>query len=392
MSCSDYGYDMACVVRDKAERNGKRRSPFWYACFTDATGRRIKKSTGLTARSKALEMARALQKAADEARRGALTEARTRELLSDVLQAVNGEGLRVFTVAEWFAHFVAQKKKSRSAKTGARHAQTMRDFIEFLGPKARLNIAAITSRDIASFRDKREALGLAPATVNLDVIILSSAFNSAWKQGHINVNPCAAIEPLKDKPHRKGVFATEEVSALVKTAEGDWKGLILAGFYLGARLSDCANLRWRDIDLVSDIKTIRFFPRKGGGEVVTVIHPALEDYLLSLPAPKSDEEFVFKSLAQRNASGLSNAFRKIMDQAHIEHREVRKRISKGGRSVSALSYHSLRHSFATTLANAGIREELRMLLTGHTTRAIHQRYSHHDLEALRDAVSVLPRI
>jgi integrase len=197
----------------------------------------------------------------------------------------------------------------------------MRDFIEFLGLKARLNIAAITSRDIASFRDKREALGLAPATVNLDVIILSSAFNSAWKQGHINVNPCAAIEPLKDKPHRKSVFTPEQVSVLVKTAEGDWKGLILAGFYLGARLSDCANLRWRDIDLVSDIKTIRFFPRKGGGEVVTVIHPALEDYLLSLPTPKSDEEFVFKSLAHRNASGLSNAFRKIMDQAHIEQRE-----------------------------------------------------------------------
>jgi integrase len=392
MSCSDYGYDMACVIRDKAERNGKRRSPFWYACFTDATGRRIKKSTGLTAKSKALEMARALQMAANEARRGALTEARTRELLSEVLQAVNGEGLRVFTVAEWFAHFVAQKKKSRSAKTGARHAQTMRDFIEFLGPKARLNIAAITSRDIASFRDKREALGLAPATVNLDVIILSSAFNSAWKQGHINVNPCAAIEPLKDKPHRKGVFTPEQVSALVKTAEGDWKGLILAGFYLGARLSDCANLRWRDIDLVSEIKTIRFFPRKGGGEVVTVIHPALEDYLLSLAAPKSDEEFVFKSLAQRNASGLSNAFRKIMDQAHIEHREVRKRIAKGGRSVSALSFHSLRHSFSSILANAGVSEERRMALVGHRTRDIHKTYTHHELEALRDAVSVLPRI
>ena len=91
MICSDYGYDMASVVRDKAERNGRRHSPFWYACYTDATGRRMKKSTGLTARSKALEMARALQKAADEARRGALTEARARELLGEVLQSVNGE-------------------------------------------------------------------------------------------------------------------------------------------------------------------------------------------------------------------------------------------------------------------------------------------------------------
>jgi integrase len=380
---------MSYVVKDAFGR-----SPFWYAIYRDATGRRVRKSTGLTSKTKALEMARALQKACDEARRGTLTEVRARELLSEVLQSVNSEGLRVFTVAEWLDHFVKQKKKSRSAKTAARHAQTMRDFVEFLGPKARLNIAAITSRDIASFRDKRESLGLAPATVNLDVIILSAAFNSALKQGHVSINPCAPItmEPLKDKPHRKGTFTPEQVSALVKAADGDWKGLILAGFYVGARLSDLANLRWLDIDLVSEIKTIRFFPRKGGGEVVTVIHPALEDYLLSLPAPKSDDEFLFPTLAQRNASTLSNAFRKIMDETGIEHHEVRKRISKGGRSVSALSFHSLRHSFATTLANAGIPEELRMLLTGHTTRAIHQHYTRHDLERLRDAVAVLPCI
>jgi integrase len=379
---------MASVVKLKPAG----RSPFWYACYTDATGRRMKKSTGLTARSKALEMARTLQKAANEARRGALTEARTRELLSEVLQSVNGEGLRVFTVKQWLGHFVKQKKKSRSDKTAARHEHMMREFVEFLGRRADLNIAAVTSKDISDFRDRREGQGLAPATVNLDIIILSAAFNSAWKQGHVLVNPCAAIEPLKDKPQRKHVFTPEQVSALVKTAEGDWKGLILAGFYLGARLCDCANLRWRDVDLVSEIKTLRFQPRKGGGEVVTVIHSALEDYLLSLPTPESDEEFVFKSLAQRNASGLSNAFRKIMKRAGIEQIVIREAKTQAGRSVVALSFHSLRHGFASILANAGVSEERRMALTGHSTRAIHAKYSHHDLERLGEAIAVLPRL
>src|SRR6266481_7935087 len=134
-------------------KDSRKRSPFWYACYVDATGRRMKKSTELTSRSKALEMARALQKAADEARRGALTEARARELLGEVLQSVNGETLRVFTVAEWFEHFVKQKRKSRADKTAARHEQMMREFIEFLGQRARLNVAAVTSRDIADFRD-----------------------------------------------------------------------------------------------------------------------------------------------------------------------------------------------------------------------------------------------
>jgi integrase len=313
-------------------------------------------------------------------------------VISELMRSVGGESLTVFTVEQWLGHFVNQKKKSRAAATGKRHAQTMREFLDYLGPKARLNIAAITPKDIAEFRDGRQSLGLAPATINLDVVILSAAFNGALRQGHVSVNPCLAIEPLKDNKQRKHVFSPEQVSALVKTAEGDWKGLILTAYYIGARLSDVANLRWQSIDLVSEIKTIRFHPRKGGGEVVTVVHPALEDFLLSLPAPKTDDAFLFPSLAQRNAGTLSNQFRKIMEEARIEHREVRKRIAKGGRSVSALSFHSLRHSFSSILANAGVSEERRMALTGHSTRDMHQRYTHHELEALRDAIAVLPRI
>jgi integrase len=389
---SDYCSDMACVVKDKAVRNGKRRSPYWYASYVDANGRRVKRSTGLTSRSKALQMALALQKAADEARRGALTEARTRELLSEVLQSINGEGLHVFTIEQWFGHFVNQKKKSRAAATGKRHAQTMREFMAFLGHRAKLNIAALTSRDIASFRDHRHSLGLAPATINIDVAILSAAFNAALRQGHVSVNPCLAIEPLKNKPQRKGVFTPEQVSALLKTAKGDWRGLILLAFYSGQRLLDCANLRWHDVDLVSDIKTIRFLVRKTGAEVVTVIHEALEDYLLSLPTPKSDDEFLFPTLAGRRASLLSKQFGELLALANIERGVIRERTTYGARSVSALSFHSLRHSFATILANRGIPEELRMLLTGHTSRVHHQKYSHHDLERLRDAVSVLPPI
>jgi integrase len=122
-----------------------------------------------------------------------------------------------------------------------------------------------------------------------------------------------------------------------------------------------------------------------------VIHPALEDYLLSLPAPKTDEAFVFPSLAQRSVSPLSKEFGKLMDEAHLEQHSIRER-TKSGRSVNALSFHSLRHSFSSILANAGVREELRMALTGHTTRAIHAKYTHHELAQLREAIGTLPKV
>ena len=373
-------------------RHPTGRSPYWYAVYRDETGRRLKKTTKLTSKSKALEMAHVLQKAAKEARQQRLTEARARDLLSEILQGVNGEGLRTFTLAEWLNHFVKQKQKSRADKTALRHEQVMNECVAFLGSRARLNIATITSKDIADWRDSRESRGLSPATLNGDITVLSAAFNAALRQGHISVNPCLAIEPVKDKAGvRKGTFTLGQITALGKTASGDWRGLILTAFYTGQRLGDCANLRWDQIDLAS--KIIRFQPGKTGGEIIMPLNPVLADYLGRLAKSKADETFVFPSLAQRNISPLSKYFRKIMKRAGIDQRVIRERKAEsGGRCVNALTFHSLRHTFNSILANAGIPEETRMALTGHTSREMNQRYTHRELAIYREAVSVLPRI
>jgi integrase len=385
---------MPYVVKD-----ARGRSPFWIAVFRDATGRRLKKSTKLTSKSKALEMTRALQKAANEARRRTLTEARARDLLSEILQNVNGEGLRVFTVELWFDHFVKQKEKSRADETFLRHEQVMREFLAFLGSRAKLNIAAITSKDIADFRDHRESRGLAPSTLNCDIDIVSAAFNAALRQGHISVNPCLALEPVRDKNGaRKHPFTLEQVTALGRAATGDWKGLILTGFYTGQRLGDCANLRWDQIELGVKIKTIRFQQGKTGREIIMVINPVLAEYLNKLAKSKTGE-FIFPSLAQRNISPLSKHFRKLMKQAGIEQRVIRERSESdkalgrsAPRNVNALSFYSLRHTFNSILANAGVPEETRMALTGHTSRQMNQVYTHRQLQTYADAVAVLPRV
>src|SRR4029077_18638475 len=131
---------MPCIVRDKAKRNGKPRSRFWYCAFTDATGRRLKKSTGLTSRSKAMQMCLQWQRAVDMARERTLTEERAREVISEIVASVHGgEGLRTFTVRKWFEHFAKIKAESKDAVTSAKYEQIKREFLDFLGPKADLN-------------------------------------------------------------------------------------------------------------------------------------------------------------------------------------------------------------------------------------------------------------
>jgi integrase len=80
-----------------------------------------------------------------------------------------------------------------------------------------------------------------------------------------------------------------------------------------------------------------------------------------------------------------------MERARIAQSIIRKR-NESGRSVYSHSFHSLRHSFSTLLANSGVAEDVRMRLTGHTTRSVHQKYTHHDLEVFQAAIGVLPRV
>src|SRR5262249_11725053 len=111
---------MAIVIR----RRDTKRYPYWYACFTDPNGRRLKKSTGLTSRSKALVFANKLEEAANLARQRILTEKRARDIISEIVAAVHGgEGLRTYTARKWFEHFCAIKAKSSAAKTATKYDQ-----------------------------------------------------------------------------------------------------------------------------------------------------------------------------------------------------------------------------------------------------------------------------
>jgi integrase len=63
-----------------------------------------------------------------------------------------------------------------------------------------------------------------------------------------------------------------------------------------------------------------------------------------------------------------------------------------GRNTQARTFHSLRHSLTTDLANADIPAELRQKLTGHADETVHSLYTHTSLERLRQAVDKLPLV
>jgi integrase len=404
---SDYRSEMATLTTDS-----RKRSPFWMCCYTAADGRRLKKSTKQKDRKKAWEVCLALERAEEMAARGTLTETRARELIGEVLERTSGDSLPFYTAESWLRDWLRGKEISKAKNTHVKYSHTVESFITHLDGRAKLNVAAVSSKDIASFRDAQIASGKHPNTVRYLVKQLRIPFNAARRQGIITHNPAESVElPGKAKTEDGGeatrdVFTPKQIEALMKAAivreQGkpvfdageEWRGAILFAYFTGARLRDVANVAWNAIDLPA--KAITYRAKKTGKLVTIPIHPELENYLLELAAPDSGKAFVFPKLAGRGTggrSGLSTTFSRIMARARVAG-EVLHEAKKGGqgRTVRTLTFHSLRHSFNSAMANAGVSQEIRMKLTGHVSAEMNKGYTHHELEPLRAAIGLMPSL
>jgi hypothetical protein len=194
----------------------------------------------------------------------------------------------------------------------------------------------------------------------------------------------AQLRPIRTSGAEKDVFTPEHIQHLLEVAEGDWKRLILSGYFTGGRLVDLARLIWGDIDLSE--KTITFAQGKTGSSVQIPIHQDLYEHLLELPRSDRPKEPVFPKLFNRpgaGKSGLSISFKRLMACAGIDDGLARKKDGKFGRNVPRLSFHSLRHSFSSAMANADVPLEIRQKLTGHASRDMNKQYTHLELETVR---------
>jgi integrase len=387
--CYDLFMTMASIHKDP-----RGKSPFWYCAYRMPNGRRAFKSTKQTEHDKALAFCRTLDYASRESKADRLTESRARELISEIVLQTTGEPLRFYSADEWLHDWLKGKELAKSEGTFVKYKHTIEKFLTSLGERRKRNVNQIAPRDIQRFRDAEHAAGKHPRTCNFAVKHLRIAFNVARRQGLITHNPADAVELLDVDPEAtRQPFDLDQVKALLKASTGDWCGATMVAFYTGARLQDVTNLSWESVDLQN--KWISFRAGKTRQRIKIPMHEALHDFLLALPAPDSGKAFVFPSLASKRVggkSGLSSAFKRIMERANVRGEIVRERSGTAGRTVNSLSFHSFRHSLTSIMANAGVPVEVRQKFTGHATADMNIHYTHHDIETLRSAVSKLPSL
>jgi integrase len=395
---------MATIIKDPQDR-----SPYWIAVIStiqNGKPKRVWRSTkvrhtplegdtrpdGKPVTKKDLELqaediARSIEQDIRIQDQREVTARNLRRLLGEI----EGQPVVYTSVRQALADWINSLKGSIAPATTTKYTGIKNAFLEWLGPRAEANLSSLGPKDFLEYRNHLLDGGRTPKTADLTVRkILGAPFRQAVKLGTLSKNPVANVPPLKKGRFEKGVFASEEISRLVNAAERDWKGAILVGYFTGARLQDVCNLRWDRVDLAK--KIISFRTAKNDQAITVAIHPELEEHLIVRADSDDSRAFLFPTLTGQRSPALSIAFRQIMEKAGVEAGVAREKLGAKGRTISSRSWHSLRHSFNSALANSGVSQELRQKLTGHSSAEMNAVYTHHELETIRQAVSAIPRL
>lgn len=277
-------------------------------------------------------------------------------------------------------------------------------WIETYHPEI-IDLAQVTSDAIAEYLRQFRANHSA-STYNTHVCILREVFRVLADKAGLIENPWADVRLRADDSMPRRELTLDEVERLHEAAikQGpEWDLLILTGVYTGLRLGDCCRLKWSSVNLETSI--IQLIPSKtkkhAHGKPVTIpIHPKLRALIVaqketlskSSDASVSQSPYVNPIVAETYISHkwkIDAAMREIFKAANVT---MSARVEGRTRKVVIASFHSLRHTFVSFAANAGVPLPVVQSIVGHTSTAMTRHYYHENEEVLRRAVEAIPAI
>lgn len=222
-----------------------------------------------------------------------------------------------------------------------------------------------------------------PSSASLYYRTLKAAFSKAVLWNYIPDNPLKKIKsPKVAKVFPAFISEGELRSILEKTKEEYLRDLFNTGFYTGMRQGEIVNMKWSWIDLKENQITVHCsdsFTTKNKKERIIPVSQKLKSIFVNR-FPKvfsiSNDDYVFPRIPgiRLNEDFVSKKFKKAVRVAKLDDK---------------IHFHTLRHSFASLLAQKGVSLYIIKELLGHEDLATTQIYSHLQQQNLRDAVNLL---
>ncbi|MGE0007564.1 MAG: tyrosine-type recombinase/integrase [Parvibaculaceae bacterium] len=231
----------------------------------------------------------------------------------------------------------------------------------------------------------------AAGTVNKKLQVMSAIMNSAARRFDLKSRPGGWTDPFeglklheaKSAAHRRATFAIDDLKIIFSqpfviegdTSDGGGKGLAarwipLVGLFTGARRGEIAQLKVGDVQVEGEIPFFRITDLGEGQQVKNIksirrvpLHPELVkcgflNFVRGRKDAVGQEGWLLDGLKKNQRGDRGDAWgRWFGHQLHDLG------INKDGRKV----FHSFRHTFIAWCREAGIEEEVRFALTGHSS-------------------------
>ena len=232
-------------------------------------------------------------------------------------------------------------------------------------------IGRITKNLAIAYRKYRHAeKQLTDTTVNRDLEALRSILFWAVDEGLLSTNPLSRVRMTRERKKPRFVLSVAEEELLLHSAAPHLHAIIVAALDTGMRRGEILTQRWEHID----------FNR----QLLSVTHSKTpEGEAREVPLTGRLMEFLH---AQRKPEGLVFTFKG--QPIHKIKTAWMAAIRRAG--IRYYRFHDLRHAFNCRMMEAGVLQEVRKALMGHSSgEDVHSIYVHVELPMKRDAIRKL---
>jgi integrase len=276
----------------------------------------------------------------------------------------------------WFEDYVVPNNKFSEQR--AKNGILRNALIPFFG---KLRLKEITSHQIERFKAHQVKRGLSNKTIRNQLTVLHKCLYCAYEWYKLDGAPPKAKWPKCPQP-KTDYLSEQECELLLAHTKGVLREMILMALRTGMRQGELKGLQWSSINWQ--------------GRSIAVRH-SFCDVRQTLDTPKSNRERhipldvdVYEMLYRRKLS-TGHVFVNAGHTKPLRSYRINIQLAKVCKSagVRRITWHVLRHTFATHLAMRGVPLNVVQALLGHSSIATTMRYAHAAPSALRTAIDML---
>jgi integrase len=253
-------------------------------------------------------------------------------------------------------------------------------------------VASLQTRDFELYRDREVSNGVSHSTVNFRFTLLRAAMNLETKKTPSRIGKVPFIPAVTVDNIREGFLEYDDHYSVLDALPRSLKALFVIAFHSGCRLGEILNMKWPDVDWKN--RVIRLPKTKNGKKRNLPFWGGIEEHIKSQKAYRDewhpDCEHLFVWMApdcEITRGGIRSVPGAPIQDFRDSWSSAVKRAHEANKNVMPdLLFHDLRRSGVRVMVQeAGIPESQAMLISGHLTRSMLERYNIVSLKNVQDA-------